>query len=175
MTIRKIELTDTDNFFNLIEKNRIHLLTYFPITLKLTSDLWSTNKFIEDKITKFANKENFYFAVEIESKLIGAVSIKEIDWTVPKCEIAYFVDKDHQGKGITKKAVKWLTKFCFVELEMEKIYAKINPENFASKHVLERNGFVKEGTLKNDYRNGNNILTDSDYYGLLRQKQNASR
>ena len=175
MTIRKIEITDTENFFNLIETNRSHLLTYFPITLNLTSDLSSTSKFIEDKITKSLEKETFYFVVEMDKKLIGAVNIKEIDWTIPKCEIAYFVGKDYQGKGVTKKSVKWLTEFCFAELRMEKIYAKVNPENYGSKYVLEKNGFVKEGTLRNDYRNGNNVLVDSEYYGLLKENQNASR
>ena len=175
MTIKKIEITDTENFFNLIETNRSHLLTYFPITLTLITDLLSTNKFIEDKIKKSIKKEAYYFVVEMDSKLIGAVNIKEIDWTIPKCEIAYFIDKDYQSKGVTKKSVKWLTEFCFAELGMEKIYAKVNPENYGSKYVLERNGFIKEGTLRNDYRNGNSVLVDSDYYGLLKENQNASR
>lgn len=89
MTIKKIEITDTENFFNLIETNRSHLLTYFPITLTLITDLLSTNKFIEDKIKKSIKKEAYYFVVEMDSKLIGAVNIKEIDWTIPKCEIDY--------------------------------------------------------------------------------------
>ena len=173
MTIRRIEISDTENFFKLIDNNRLHLLTYFPITLNLTSDLSLTSKFIENKITKSLKKETFYFVVEMDRQLVGAVNIKEVDWTIPKCEIAYFIDKDYQNKGLTKKAIKWLTEFCFSELGMEKVYAKVNPENYASKQILEKNGFVKEGTLKNDYRNGKNVLTDSEYYGLLKENQNA--
>ncbi len=167
MNINQISLEDSKDFFNLIENNRNNFLRYFPVTINAITNFQSALKFIEDKVEKAKQKQGYYFAIRKEQKLVGIIILKDIDWNIPKSEIAYYLDKDEEGSGIMSKAIEWLVKYSFEELKLNKIYARINPTNIGSKKVIQKNGFEKEGTLKFDFRNGENLLTDSEYYGIL--------
>lgn len=169
--IRPVEMEDGTDLCNVIEKNRERLIMYFPKTSRSIKDVDTTKKFINQKIKQASQKEQFCFLIVLKSnaEIIGMVMIKNIDWTIPKCELAYFIDKDFEGMGITSNAVKWVVEFCFEQLEMEKLYIKFNPENTGSKKVAIKNGFEKEGFLKREFRTGYGQLTDVERYGLLRK------
>ncbi len=168
--IRLIAKADAIPFYELIEKNRQRLTMYFPKTLKHIRDLDSTKLFIDLKINQAAKKEGYWFIVisQKDNRFIGSLVIKDLDLTVPKCELAYFIDEDHEGKGITSKATQWLVSYCFDELDMVKIFVRVNPANEGSKRVALKNGFIKEGYMKKEYRNGYGELTDVEHYGLVR-------
>jgi RimJ/RimL family protein N-acetyltransferase len=168
--IRLITKEDANAFYELVEKNRTRLTTYFPKTLAAIRDLDSTKDFIELKTREATNKEGFWFLIidTPGNQIIGSIVIKDPDHSVPKCELAWFIDEAKEGKGITSKAAQWVINFCFTELKMEKICTKINPANQGSRRIALKNGFVREGYLKNEYRNGHGILTDVEYYGLVK-------
>lgn len=168
--IRPITKDDAIPFYELIEKNRQRLTMYFPKTLKHIRDLDSTRQFIDLKMNEAAKKEGYWFLVisKKDRSMIGSLVIKDLDLTVPKCELAYFIDEAHEGKGITSKATQWLVNYCFEELGMVKIFVRVNPANEGSKRVALKNGFVKEGYMKKEYRNGYGELTDVEHYGLAR-------
>ena len=168
--IRLITKDDVIPFYELIEKNRQRLTMYFPKTLKRIRDLDSTRLFIDLKMNEAAKKEGYWFIVisQKDNRFIGSLVIKDLDLTVPKCELAYFIDEDHEGKGITTKATQWLVSYCFDELDMVKIFVRVNPANEGSKRVALKNGFIKEGYMKKEYRNGYGELTDAEHYGLVR-------
>lgn len=170
INIRLITKDDAIAFYELIEKNRERLTMYFPKTLKHIRDLDSTKLFIDLKINESSKKEGYWFLVISEegNQMIGSLVIKDLDLTVPKCELAYFIDGAFEGKGITSKATQWLIDHCFNELGMEKIILRINPDNEASRRVALKNGFTREGYMKKEYRNGYGELTDVEHYGLAR-------
>ena len=170
ISIRPIAKEDFIELFNIIERNRKRLLMYFPKTSKAIVDLKTAEKFTELKLWQAVKREQFYFVVELvrTEEMIGSVLLKNIDWTVPKAELAYFVDEAYEGKGVTSKAVQLVVEHSFRELAMEKLYIKFNPENRGSKRVAEKNGFEKEGLLKREFRTGTGVLTDVERYGLLK-------
>lgn len=168
--IRPIGNDDYLQLHNMIERNRQRLLTYFPKTTNAITGIDSAKKFIKLKLQQAQNKQQFFYAVELISKaqIIGAIILKNIDWSVPKGELAYFIDEEYEGKGYISYCVKWLAEYAFNDLKMEKLYIKINPQNMASKKVATKNGFVKEGFMKSEFRTGYGDLTDVERYGLLR-------
>lgn len=169
--IRLIESEDYKELFALIERNRIRLTNFFPTTTHTVLDLETAWKFTEQKIKQAAKKEQYYFVItlQVTGKMIGCIILKNIDWSVPKGEFAYFIDGAFEGKGITSNAVKWLTDYSFSQLGMQKLYIKINPENWGSKKVALKNGFELEGLLKREFRTGLGKLTDVERFGLLRK------
>ena len=171
--IRPVEMDDYTDVYNIIEKNRERLVMYFPKTSRSIKDIETTKKFIKQKIKQAWQKEQFCFVTSMKSsaRIIGMIMIKNIDWTIPKAELAYFIDKDFEGMGITSNAVQSVVEFCFERLEMEKLYIKFNPENAASKKVAIKNGFEKEGFLKREFRTGQGQLTDVERYGLLKKQK----
>ncbi len=171
MEVRLVETEDFEELYNLIEKNRERLIMYFPKTSAGIIDLETAKKFAKQKVKQALEREQYCFVIakKSEAELIGMVMVKNIDWTIPKGELAYFIDENYEGIGITSNAVKWVVEYCFEQLEMEKLYIKFNPENAGSKKVAIKNGFEKEGLLKREFRTGKGELTDVERYGLLRR------
>lgn len=175
--IRLIRREDFKQLFDVIERNRERLLRFFPKTSQTIIDLDSAKAFTEQKLRQANKKEQFYYVVQVvsTSEIIGGVMLKNIDWSIPKAEFAYFIDGKFEGKGITTYAVKWLTQHAFTEMEMQKLYIKIDPNNWRSKKVAMNNGFELEGLLRSEFRTGKGELTDVERYGLLKVDHNAER
>ena len=78
------------------------------------------------------------------------------------------ISKDFEGKGIISKAISEVIGFCFNELKMNKIFICTSKINFGSQQIALKNGFVQEGTLRQEFKNFEGILEDINYYGLLK-------
>ncbi len=164
MNIRLITHQDCEKFYQLIEENRIFFRPYFPKTIEQITDLSSAQNFINERINVNLLRQGYYFIIEIENQLIGVVTLKEIDWQESICELAYFIDKSQEGKGIISKSIKEVILYCSNKVKLGKIYARVSPSNVGSKKVLEKNGFTKEKILLNNFKNANGAMEDVEYY-----------
>jgi ribosomal-protein-serine acetyltransferase len=164
----------SEEFYELIRRNESHIEKTFPVTLNNCSSAQKTADFIEKCKEAEVNGTGYYFYVRnIESeKLIGYVAIKNIDQKIAKCELAYFVDKDFVKIGVTSVAVGKVIDFCFGDLKMNKVFISTSPINIASQNVAIKHGFQKEGLLREEFKNGQGILEDIVYFGLLRSEYN---
>ncbi len=166
--VSAIKIEDAGSFYSVLKENYAHLHTYFPITLSAISSIKTAEEFIAQKIKKANIRQAFYFVLLKENNIAGVLSVKYINWLQRKAEIAYFVTAKFEGRGIGSAGIAWLTQFCFAELQLKKIFAKINPGNIASKKVIEKNGFSFEELLKKDYYNDLGELTDSLCYAKVK-------
>lgn len=164
------EKLDANAFFELVNRNRDHLKTGFPYTVKACSNLEKTKKFLDRAIKMQQRKKGYYFYIfdTQQSKLVGLINIKNINRKIPMCELGYFIDKNLQGKGIVSKGVRVLVKFCFEQMKMNKIFICTDPDNKASQKVALKNGFVQEGILRNEFKDPNGNVHDVVYFGLLK-------
>ena len=66
---------------------------------------------------------------------------------LPDCEIeiGYILKRSAWGKGYATEATKRLLKFAFEQTPIEELVATIDPENSASRRVLEKCGLISEG------------------------------
>ncbi len=62
-------------------------------------------------------------------------------------EIGYILKKSAWGKGYATEACRRILKFAFEETPLEEIVAVIDPENIASRNVLEKSGLTGEGLV----------------------------
>ncbi len=166
----KIENIHFEEFFDLIENNRNRIKKTFPVTVSNCVELKATEEFIAKNSQIEKEKTGYYFYVRnLETnKLIGYLGIKKIDYNISKCELFYFIDKDFEGKGIISKAVSEIIDFCFKELNRNKIFICTSKINFGSQQIALKNGFVHEGTLREEFKNHEGVLEDINYYGLLK-------
>jgi ribosomal-protein-alanine N-acetyltransferase len=73
---------------------------------------------------------------------------------------------EFHGKGIISEAIKEVVNYGFNEMKLHSIEAIIDPENFGSARVLEKNNFVKEAHLKeNEFYEGR--FLDTVIYSIL--------
>ena len=165
--LRILNVEDVDQFFQLIQKNKSRLALYFPGTVKENKTLEKTKSYVQTKLRAYDAREYFPFGIFQNDQLIGLIQIKNFDWRVPKCELGYFLDKDHSGQGIITKMVGKIVQFCFETLGLKKVFLRIDPENIGSNQVALKNGFELEGVLKCGFRRGDGELVDVNYYGFV--------
>ena len=170
--IDKLENISSEEFFNLIDRNKERLKNTFPVTLSHCLNLEATIDFLKFNSVKEKNKENYFFYIRnLETNnLIGYVGIKKIDLNISKCELFYFIDKDFEGKGITSTVVSQTIDFCFNDLKMNKIFICTSKINFGSQQIAIKNSFQQEGVLREEFKNGDGILEDIIYFGLLKKE-----
>ncbi len=85
--------------------------------------------------------------------LIGGIGLHRIDWSVPKFEIGYWCRVSSQGNGYVSEAVTAITALAFDQLAAKRVEIRADDDNIASWRVAEKNSFVLEGILRNNYRN----------------------
>jgi ribosomal-protein-alanine N-acetyltransferase len=76
---------------------------------------------------------------------------------------------EYHNKGYVTEAIKTILTFGFDVLHLHTVTAIIDPDNFASARVLEKNGFRKEGHFIEDFF-WNDTFIDSVHYGLLKRE-----
>lgn len=67
-------------------------------------------------------------------------------------EIGVIVRAAAQGKGLTGEALRFVVAHGFEGLGLHRIEADIDPDNTASLRLFERNGFVREALLRNNWK-----------------------
>ncbi len=169
--LRPIQEHDKVQFLTLIDRNRVRLRDYFPVTSREITDLKTCKNYIKQKTAEANKREHYSFVIEDENKrLQGLFILKNLDWWVPKCELAYFIDKDMEGKGIMTRGLSALIKYCFDTLKMNKLFILTSTDNYASRKIAEKNGFKIEGILRQNYRIPSGLV-DNVHYGLLRGEE----
>ena len=67
-------------------------------------------------------------------------------------EIGYGILPDQEGKGYTTEAAQAMTQWAFGNADVVFVEAEIEPENRASRRILEKCGFVSNGEGQEDPR-----------------------
>uniref|UniRef100_UPI003F4988D4 GNAT family N-acetyltransferase n=1 Tax=Amycolatopsis sp. CA-096443 TaxID=3239919 RepID=UPI003F4988D4 len=85
---------------------------------------------------------------------------------VNTAKIGYAVAADHWGKGLATDAVTTMLNFAFEDLGLHRVTAAIGPDNDASRRVVEKLGFTREGRLR-DHVYTNGAWRDSVLFSIL--------
>lgn len=88
------------------------------------------------------------YSIFLKNQIIGSCGFNYLDIANQRTEIGYELGKSFWGHGYMSEVLKEMVNFAFDELKLVRIEAKVNPQNAASIHLLERNGFEKEGLLR---------------------------
>ena len=79
--------------------------------------------------------------------------------------VAVRLSSSYQGKGYGTEALSAMTKFCFENTELKRLWTEVDTRNIASQKMLEKCGYTREGLI----RQGKMVNTWCDYYiyGIL--------
>ncbi|MCI8590274.1 MAG: GNAT family N-acetyltransferase [Clostridiales bacterium] len=112
--------------------------------------------------------DTFAFAITVDSHVVGSIGVfRQENIQKQTGELGYYLAEEYWGKGVMTQAVKQICAYVFDKSDIIRIYAEPFAKNAASCKVLEKAGFVLEGTLrKNVVKNGS--VLDTRMYSLLR-------
>ena len=91
-----------------------------------------------------------FFVVRKEGQLlIGACNINNIRRGVMQsADIGYWIGAPYVRRGYARQAIRRVVAFAFKELDLNRIEAAVQPQNTASRQLLEEIGFQYEGCAR---------------------------
>ena len=116
----------------------------------------------------FSYEQSIYWAIAEKetNRLIGSCGFNYWNRSHDRAEISYDLSYHYWGRGIVSGAVSVLLDYGFSSMGLRRIEATVSKNNAGSVRVLEKNGFILEGTLRQQkYING--AYQDMDMYSVL--------
>lgn len=116
-----------------------------------------------------ANTSTLSYAIANEVEVIGGISaVPQTDVHRFSTEVGFWLGEHFWNQGIISKSLKMFCNYLFTHHEFIRLFANVFEGNDASKRVLEKTGFVLEGTLRKSVTKENEFF-DHYIYGLLKE------
>ena len=109
-----------------------------------------------------------------DQTVIGTVLLFRHEPTSARVELGYALGRRHWRSGLMLEALDSVCAQLFDSMAMRRIEAQVNPANLASNALLQKLGFVREGTLRKRWVS-NGIAADAHFYGLLAEDRSGQQ
>jgi len=127
---------------------------------------YNRRRYEAERFERISGDELVHLLVCDGEERLGDVSLAPIDERRGWANLGYWIHPDHRGNGYATEAVRLAVGHGFAELRLHRISATIVADNDASKRVVERLGFVHEGTKRDDaFLDGEHV--DREVYAVL--------
>jgi RimJ/RimL family protein N-acetyltransferase len=109
-----------------------------------------------------------------DDMFIGWCHLSQWNPVYRSARIGYCLDEVAWGNGFATEAAGAMLQWAFDTLDLNRVQSEADTRNIASSRVLEKLGFIREGTLREDCIVAGEI-SDSWVYGLLRRQWKHSQ
>lgn len=121
----------------------------------------------------FLEKYELWAMEDKEShKIIGSIGYEE-DTRRPEInckELGYAMAEEYWGRGLMTEAAKAALNFGFTQMKLDMVSIYRNPFNKRSGRVIEKCGFVYEGTLRKAYKIYDGTIRDVNCYSMTKEE-----
>ncbi|WP_404352779.1 GNAT family N-acetyltransferase [Phycicoccus jejuensis] len=108
-----------------------------------------------------------------DGSFVGWCALTQYDAGYRSAVITYVLRQDAWGQGLATEAGSALLGWAFATLDLNRVQGEADTRNPASRRVLEKLGFVHEGTLREDCVVDGEV-SDTWVLGLLRRDREAT-
>ncbi len=149
LTLRKVEPEDIDSIFKYASD--IEIDRYVGWDYHKSID--DTKEFVDSILTKYQKDEpSDWGIIDNQAKcMIGTIGLFNYNKIHGFIEIGYALSREYWNKGIMTEALNIVNRYCYDELNVNRIEANCFIENIGSKKVLEKCGFRSEGILREKF------------------------
>jgi ribosomal-protein-alanine N-acetyltransferase len=168
LVLNKIEESHLDELFGIYSNDKV--FEYCGIIPKHNKA--TVNNMIGHFERDYAKKSRIkwgIFTAGDDERLLGIIEASEFNQKVNMVTIGYFLAEEEWGKGIASKAALLLLDFLFKQVNVNRIQAEVMLRNESSKKVLLKNGFIKEGMLRQAALWSGKGVVDLEIYSMLRE------
>jgi len=132
-------------------------------------DLAAAKALIDEIRTAFGERRLFQWGIcaRESGRVIGTCTLFNVDRAHRRAEVGFALRRDVWGQGIATDALGALIAFSFQSLDLHRLEADVDPQNERSLRVLERQGFRREGYLRERWHHLGEVR-DGVFLGLLR-------
>ena len=175
VALRPFTSGDAEALLGLRIKNRSFLISFEPQRDVNIYTLSAQRRQIQSDEEGFQTGRRYAFGVYLGDLLVGRVSLDNVvrgAWQ--NATLGYFVDQEHNGRGIATEAVRAAVTYAFDEVDLHRVQAGVMPRNARSIRVLEKVGFRFEG-LSLRYLQINGAWEDHNMYAITAEEWPAVR
>jgi RimJ/RimL family protein N-acetyltransferase len=170
LILRPFNDSDVDDLFAL--QSNAYVLRYWntpPWTERARAE-----KFISTCQQMAEEGTGIRLAVDRESdgNFIGWCTFNRWNPTYRSASIGFCFNEWVWGQGYATESARALVEWAFNTLDLNRIHSETDTRNIASARVLEKLGFVREGTMREDCI-VDGVTSDSWVFGLLRRDWDA--
>lgn len=170
LTLRAITHDDLANFvtwFNDVEVT-VHLATFMPMTEEDEMDWYESQR-------RDRSVLNLSMVVRAENKHIGSIGLRAINHHLQSAELGIVIgDKSCWGQGYGQEALHLLLDFAFRQMNLHRIYLRVDASHEAGKRCYQKVGFVEEGRMRDaTYHHGG--FEDQFLMSILRPEYQKNR
>jgi RimJ/RimL family protein N-acetyltransferase len=117
---------------------------------------------------RFVAKDAIRWAIDLaeSGEMIGSAGLLRFDFEHRHAEVGYEIARPHWGQGLAPEAVAAVIRYGFSVLGLRRIEAGVLPGNEASVRVLQKLGFLEEGTRR-DYLYAKGRFHSFRWFSLL--------
>ena len=106
--------------------------------------------------------------------VIGTCTLFHLEPAHRRAEVGFALRRDAWGQGLASEALGLLIGFAFDALDLHRLEADADPDNVRSLRALERQGFQREGHLRERWHHLGKVH-DGVVLGLLRHEWRGVR
>ncbi|HEX7836588.1 MAG TPA: GNAT family N-acetyltransferase [Kofleriaceae bacterium] len=124
------------------------------------TDRSQTRAFIEWAKESFARGSDLVWAIEVDGRAMGTISLDRIQyaqraWRIDRAELGYWIAPPLWRRGMMTEAAQAVVRCGFEALCLHKINVRCLAQNAGSRRVIEKLGFRLIGQLEDDvWRDG---------------------
>jgi RimJ/RimL family protein N-acetyltransferase len=144
LTLRAIERDDLPRYVAWMNDPEVthHIKTYPPLNLEDETDWYEQQR-------RDASSLNLAIVISDEELHIGSVSLMKIDQRNQNAELGIVIgDKNQWSLGYGREAIELMVDYGFTELNLHRIYLRVDASHTAGIRCYLKCGFVEEGRLR---------------------------
>ena len=140
-------MEDAPELYALTDANRAYLRRWLPWLDAVQSEQ-DSREYLQTVIEQREAGRGPVFAIVHLGALAGVAGFHPVDRIHRVGDIGYWLAEPHQGKGIMTKSCKFLVRYGFQTLDLNRIQIPAATQNRRSRAIPERLGFKFEGILR---------------------------
>lgn len=167
--LRPPEMRDFEAWAELRARSRAFLTSWEPTWPDDDLTRAAFRRRLRHNQQEIANGEAYHFLIfrEDDHVLAGGLSLGQLKrGVVQAAMLGYWIGEPYARHGLMSATLRAVTGYAFTTLRLHRIEASCLPHNEASKKLLERTGFTREGYAR-AYLRINGVWQDHLLYGLL--------
>lgn len=174
LILRILELKDAQDCFAILSDIRIVCMNASLVSPH--THISQSEQFIKDAQQQYQENIAQWLAIEEKSskRMIGIIGFDDYAPKYHRAGLDYAIVHDAWGRGYATEASRVLLDLGFNHMNLNRIFATVDPENIGSIRVIEKLGMKLEGYLRQNVFH-NNKFSDRRIYSILKSEWIAQK
>lgn len=167
IVLRQMRESDANDVFAIFRDEEIIRYWSSPAHESLDDAL----ELIADAKKQFEARTMFEWGASLNEndRVIATFTLLNVDIPHRRAEVGYALNREFWGGGYATEGLELMIAFAFGPMNLHRLEADVHPENQGSFRLLEKQGFKREGYLRERWHHLGRI-EDGVFLGLIRHE-----